>query len=142
MSHLLALTLNLALTSRYQYFYSKSTLLLHLCFCVLGKIIKILKVVFLRKFIIAVTLKLFSLKKQDTLKSSPPENETMKKANRTGIFTMTIIFLLCSCSGYAAFGPLTPGSILMGSGFHEPFWLIDLANVFIVVHLVGAYQVS
>ncbi|KAK4276970.1 hypothetical protein QN277_015052 [Acacia crassicarpa] len=78
---------------------------------------------------------------EDTLKSSPPENETMKKANRNGIVAMTIMFLLCSCSGYAAFGPQTPGSILMASGFHEPFWLVDLANVLIVVHLVGAYQV-
>jgi amino acid permease len=55
---------------------------------------------------------------------------------------MTFIFLLCACSGYAAFGSNTPGSILMGSGFKEPFWLIDLANVFLIVHLVGAYQVS
>ncbi|MCI23539.1 amino acid permease 8-like, partial [Trifolium medium] len=53
---------------------------------------------------------------------------------------MAIIFLLCACSGYAAFGSNTPGSILMGSGFKEPFWLIDLANVFLIVHLVGAYQ--
>lgn len=66
----------------------------------------------------------------------------MKMANRVGIFVMTIIFLLCACSGYAAFGSNTPGSILMGSGFKEPFWLIDLANVFLIVHLIGAYQVS
>jgi amino acid permease len=66
----------------------------------------------------------------------------MKKANQVGIFAMAIIFLLCACSGYAAFGSNTPGSILMGSGFKEPFWLIDLANVFLIVHLVGAYQVS
>ncbi|MCL7049263.1 hypothetical protein MKW94_006095, partial [Papaver nudicaule] len=26
-------------------------------------------------------------------------------------------------------------------GFYEPYWLIDLANVFIIVHLVGGYQV-
>ncbi|XP_061373292.1 amino acid permease 8-like [Gastrolobium bilobum] len=78
---------------------------------------------------------------QDSLKSSPPENKVMKIANKIGIFTMTIIFLLCACSGYASFGSDTPGSILMSSGFKEPFWLIDLANVFIVVHLVGAYQV-
>jgi hypothetical protein len=58
-----------------------------------------------------------------------------------GIFVMTFIFLLCACSCYAAFGSDTPGSILMGSGFKEPFWLVDLANVFIIVHLVGAYQV-
>ncbi|XP_054796627.1 amino acid permease 6-like [Prosopis cineraria] len=79
--------------------------------------------------------------KQDTLKSSPPENETMKAANRNGIDTMTIMFLLYACSGRAAFGPHTPGSILMASGFHEPFWLVDLANVLIVVHLAGVYQV-
>ncbi|KAL5071244.1 hypothetical protein RYX36_022131 [Vicia faba] len=78
---------------------------------------------------------------QDSLKSSPPENKVMKMANRVGIFAMTNIFLLCACSGYAAFGSNTPGSILMGSGFKEPFWLIDLANVFLIVHLVGAYQV-
>ncbi|XP_045821880.1 amino acid permease 8-like [Trifolium pratense] len=78
---------------------------------------------------------------QDSLKSPPPENKVMKKANKVGIFSMAIIFLLCACSGYAAFGANTPGSILMGSGFKEPFWLIDLANVFLIVHLVGAYQV-
>ncbi|WJX16507.1 hypothetical protein P8452_06520 [Trifolium repens] len=78
---------------------------------------------------------------QDSLKSSPPENKVMKMANKMGIFVMTFIFLLCACSGYAAFGSDTPGSILMGSGFKEPFWLVDLANVFIIVHLVGAYQV-
>lgn len=65
----------------------------------------------------------------------------MKMANKMGISTMTIFFLVCASSGYAAFGSATPGSILMSSGFKEPFWVVDLANVFIVVHLVGAYQV-
>ncbi|KAK7320810.1 hypothetical protein VNO77_30636 [Canavalia gladiata] len=78
---------------------------------------------------------------QDSLKSSPPENKVMKTANKIGIVLMTIIFLLSACSGYAAFGSDTPGSILMSSGFKEPFWLVDLANAFIVMHLVGAYQV-
>ncbi|TKY55942.1 Amino acid permease 8 [Spatholobus suberectus] len=58
---------------------------------------------------------------QDSLKSSPPENKVMKVANRIGISTMTICFLACACSGYAAFGSETPGSILMSSGFKEPF---------------------
>ncbi|KAK7260718.1 hypothetical protein RIF29_26991 [Crotalaria pallida] len=78
---------------------------------------------------------------QDTLKQTPPENKVMKMANKIGILTMTIIFLLCACSGYAAFGSDTPGSILMSSGFKEPYWLIDTGNIFIVVHLLGAYQV-
>ncbi|XP_020207348.1 amino acid permease 6 [Cajanus cajan] len=78
---------------------------------------------------------------QDSLRSSPPENKIMKMANKIGISTMTCLFLVCACSGYAAFGSETPGNILLSSGFKEPFWLIDLANVFIIVHLVGAYQV-
>ncbi|KAK7320812.1 hypothetical protein VNO77_30638 [Canavalia gladiata] len=78
---------------------------------------------------------------QDSLRSSPPENKMMKIANTIGISTMTIIFLACASSGYAAFGSETPGSILMSSGFKEPFWLINLANAFIVMHLIGAYQV-
>ena len=78
---------------------------------------------------------------QDTLKSSPPENKVMKKANMIGIFTMTIFFLMCGCLGYAAFGNDTQGNMLTSFGFYEPFWLVDLGNVMIIVHLVGAYQV-
>ncbi|GKV03467.1 hypothetical protein SLEP1_g15759 [Rubroshorea leprosula] len=78
---------------------------------------------------------------QDTLKSSPPENQTMKKANTIGMSIATTLYLLCSCLGYAAFGDRAPGNFLTGFGFYERFWLVDLANVFIVVHLVGAYQV-
>ncbi|OIW14578.1 hypothetical protein TanjilG_32920 [Lupinus angustifolius] len=76
----------------------------------------------------------------DTLKSCPPENQQMKKANALGITTMTILFLLCGGLGYAAFGDDTPGNILTGFGFYEPFWLVALGNVFIVIHIVGAYQ--
>ena len=65
----------------------------------------------------------------------------MKIANKIGIITMTIIFLLSGCSGYAAFGADTPGSILMSTGSHNSLWLVDLGNVFIIVHLLGAYQV-
>lgn len=43
--------------------------------------------------------------------------------------------------GYAAFGDNAPGNLLTGFGFYNPYWLIDIANVFIMVHLVGAYQV-
>lgn len=78
---------------------------------------------------------------QDTLKSSPAENKQMKKANMIGMLTSTSLYLLCCCLGYAAFGSDAPGNMLTGFGFYEPFWVVDLANVFIVVHLVGAYQV-
>ncbi|KAF8024694.1 hypothetical protein BT93_F1774 [Corymbia citriodora subsp. variegata] len=78
---------------------------------------------------------------QDTLKSSPPENKVMKRATLIGISTTTLFYALCGCIGYAAFGNDAPGNFLTGFGFYEPFWLIDIANVCIAVHLVGAYQV-
>ncbi|KAK7282960.1 hypothetical protein RIF29_12108 [Crotalaria pallida] len=77
----------------------------------------------------------------DTLKSHPPECQQMKKANVLGITTMTILFLLCGGLGYAAFGDHTPGNILTGFGFYEPYWLVVLGNVCIVIHIAGAYQV-
>ncbi|TXG68039.1 hypothetical protein EZV62_009314 [Acer yangbiense] len=78
---------------------------------------------------------------QDTLKSSPPENKTMKKASMISIFIITFFYLCCGCFGYAAFGNLTPGNLLTGFGFYEPYWLIDFANACIVLHLVGGYQI-
>lgn len=78
---------------------------------------------------------------QDTLKSSPPENKSMKRASLAGVSTTTIFYLLCGCLGYAAFGNDAPGNFLTGFGFYEPFWLVDFANVCIAIHLIGAYQV-
>ena len=78
---------------------------------------------------------------QDTLKSPPPENKTMKRASMVAIFVTTFFYLCCGCFGYAAFGNDTPGNLLTGFGFYEPYWLIDFANACIVLHLVGGYQV-
>nr|CAB3491177.1 unnamed protein product [Digitaria exilis] len=65
----------------------------------------------------------------------------MKKATMISVATTTIFYMLCGCMGYAAFGDGAPDNLLTGFGFYEPFWLLDIANVAIVVHLVGAYQV-
>lgn len=78
---------------------------------------------------------------QDTLKSPPPENKTMKKASMISIFITTFFYLCCGCFGYAAFGKDAPGNLLTGFGFYEPYWLIDFANACIIVHLVGGYQI-
>lgn len=50
--------------------------------------------------------------------------------------------MLCGLLGYAAFGNKAPGNFLTGFGFYEPYWLVDIGNVFIVIHLVGAFQVT
>ncbi|KAH9311758.1 hypothetical protein KI387_026793, partial [Taxus chinensis] len=78
---------------------------------------------------------------QDTIKSPPAENKTMKKATLLGVATTTVFYMLCGCLGYAAFGDDAPGNLLTGFGFYNPFWIIDIANAAIVIHLVGAYQV-
>ncbi|XVF70971.1 hypothetical protein PTKIN_Ptkin11bG0205000 [Pterospermum kingtungense] len=78
---------------------------------------------------------------QDTLKSPPSEKKTMRNASLIAICVTTFFYLCCGGLGYAAFGDDTPGNLLTGFGFYEPYWLIDLANACIVLHLVGGYQV-
>ncbi|KAL6203762.1 hypothetical protein ACLB2K_027461 [Fragaria x ananassa] len=79
---------------------------------------------------------------QDTLKSSPPENKVMKKATKIGVMVMTILFIFCGTLGYAAFGDeKVPENLMAGFLSQKSFWIVDLANVFVVVHLVGAFQV-
>jgi hypothetical protein len=81
------------------------------------------------------------LRPQDTIRSPPAEHKTMKKATFFSIAITTVFYLLCGAMGYAAFGDDSPGNLLTGFGFYNPYWLLDIANVAIVVHLVGAYQV-
>ncbi|KAL2247736.1 UNVERIFIED_CONTAM: putative amino acid permease 7 [Sesamum indicum] len=76
----------------------------------------------------------------DTLKSNPPEKVTMKKASVVAVCITTFFYLCCGGFGYAAFGNSTPGNLLTGFGFYEPYWLIDFANACVVLHLVGGYQ--
>ncbi|KAF5192439.1 Amino acid permease [Thalictrum thalictroides] len=78
---------------------------------------------------------------QDTIKSPPSEAKTMKKATLFSTAITTTFYMLCGCMGYAAFGDGAPGNLLTGFGFYNPYWLLDIANAAIVIHLVGAYQV-
>jgi hypothetical protein len=65
----------------------------------------------------------------------------MKKATALSVAVTTVIYMLCGCVGYAAFGADALNNLLTGFGFYEPFWLLDVANAAVVVHLVGTYQV-
>ncbi|XP_023551152.1 amino acid permease 3-like [Cucurbita pepo subsp. pepo] len=76
---------------------------------------------------------------QDTIKSPPSEGKTMKKATLVSVTVTTLFYMLCGCAGYAAFGDMSPPNLL--TGFYTPYWVIDIANAAIVIHLVGAYQV-
>ncbi|KAI3465938.1 hypothetical protein Pfo_022601 [Paulownia fortunei] len=89
----------------------------------------------------AFTYNIILLDIEDTLKAPPPENKTMKKASTVAILITSFFFLCCGCFGYAAFGNQAPGNLLTGFGFYEPYWLVDIANACIVLHLVGGYQI-
>ncbi|KAI4307236.1 hypothetical protein L6164_030444 [Bauhinia variegata] len=78
---------------------------------------------------------------QNTVRSPPSESKTMKKATFISVVVTTSFYMLCGCFGYAAFGDGSPGNLLTGFGFYNPYWLLDIANAAIVIHLVGAYQV-
>ncbi|OWM85938.1 hypothetical protein CDL15_Pgr012188 [Punica granatum] len=84
---------------------------------------------------------LILLEIEDTLKSPPPENKTMKAASVTAVSITTFFYICCGCVGYAAFGDDTPGNLLAGIGFYEHYWLVGFANACIVFHLVGGYQI-
>lgn len=65
----------------------------------------------------------------------------MKKASTIALVVTTFFYICCGGFGYAAFGENTPGNLLTGFGFYEPYWLIDFANACVVLHLLGGYQV-
>ncbi|WVZ67919.1 hypothetical protein U9M48_016933 [Paspalum notatum var. saurae] len=90
----------------------------------------------------AYSYSLILIEIQDTIRAPPPSESTvMKRATVVSVAVTTLFYMLCGCAGYAAFGDAAPGNLLTGFGFYEPFWLLDVANAAIVVHLVGAYQV-
>ncbi|XP_020588040.1 amino acid permease 3-like [Phalaenopsis equestris] len=90
----------------------------------------------------AYSYSLILIEIQDTIKSPPPsEARVMKKATLLSVAVTTFFYILCGCMGYAAFGDEAPGNLLTGFGFYNPFWLLDIANAAIVIHLIGAYQV-
>lgn len=65
----------------------------------------------------------------------------MKKAALVSVAVTTFFYTLCGCVGYAAFGESAPGNLLAAGGFTNPYWLLNIANLAILIHLVGAYQV-
>jgi len=81
---------------------------------------------------------------QDTIRKPKTGSEAgqMKKATTLAIFITTGFYMAVGTMGYGAFGDEAPTNLLTGFGFFNPYWLIDIANVFIMVHLVGAYQVG
>ncbi|KAJ7534124.1 hypothetical protein O6H91_13G080800 [Diphasiastrum complanatum] len=58
-------------------------------------------------------------------------------------FSYSFIVLSLSAIKASAYGDKTPGNLLSALvSYRHVFWLVDLANLFIIVRLVGAYQVT
>ena len=66
----------------------------------------------------------------------------MKKGTTYAIATTTLFYMSIGLIGYSAFGNQVAGNLLTGFGFYNPYWLLDIANAAVVVHLLGAYQVT
>ncbi len=61
------------------------------------------------------------------------------------MFFISGLKLAIGCLGYSAFGQQVPVNIFTKKGtvgFFNPDWLIDIANVCVVVRIMGSYQVS
>ena len=61
------------------------------------------------------------------------------------MFFISGLKLAIGCLGYSAFGQQIPVNILTKNGsvgFFNPDWLIDIANVCVVVRIMGSYQVN
>lgn len=65
----------------------------------------------------------------------------MKKATLVSVGVTTAFYMLCGAWDMQCLGNQAPGNLLTGFGNFNPFWLLDIANAAIVIHLVGAYQV-
>ncbi|KAJ8569688.1 hypothetical protein K7X08_006265 [Anisodus acutangulus] len=78
---------------------------------------------------------------QATIPSTP--EKPSKKAMWKGVLTAYIIVALCyfpvAFIGYWVFGNGVNDNILLT--LHRPTWLIAAANIFVVAHVIGSYQV-
>lgn len=73
------------------------------------------------------------------MKSPPPENVVMKKVSLYASSATAVFYFLIACTGYAAYGDQAPGNII--KGIYNVVWLIEIANLSIIIHVVVGYQV-
>ncbi|KAL3644452.1 hypothetical protein CASFOL_009632 [Castilleja foliolosa] len=78
---------------------------------------------------------------QATIPSTPdnPSKKPMWKGVVFAYIVVAICYLPVAFIGYHSFGNLVEDNILLT--LEKPSWLITLANLFVLVHVVGSYQV-
>ncbi|KAF8026631.1 hypothetical protein BT93_F3196 [Corymbia citriodora subsp. variegata] len=75
------------------------------------------------------------------IQATIPQAKTMKKASLVSIAVATLVYMFYGCIGFAVYGNTAPRNILTEFGFYEPYWLVDIADATLVIHLIGAFQV-
>ncbi|XP_010682865.3 lysine histidine transporter-like 2 [Beta vulgaris subsp. vulgaris] len=78
---------------------------------------------------------------QATMPSSPerPSKEPMWKGVKFAYIVVAICYFPVAWIGYYTFGNSVEDNVLIS--LEEPVWLIIAANVFVLVHVIGSYQV-
>ncbi|KAL8494358.1 hypothetical protein ACS0TY_025247 [Phlomoides rotata] len=74
--------------------------------------------------------------------ASPPEKPSKRPMWKGVAFAYTVIamcYLPVALVGYLMFGNVVDENILLSLG--KPVWLIAMANIFVVIHLIGSYQI-
>ncbi|PSC74067.1 amino acid permease 4-like [Micractinium conductrix] len=74
---------------------------------------------------------------KDGLKGGPIK--AMRRTVNISVALMTGFYLAVAVSGYLAYGNDVAGNIL--DSFATPRWLVDMANIAVIIHLLPAYQV-
>jgi amino acid permease len=79
---------------------------------------------------------------QATIPSSPdkPSKKPMMRGVIVAYIVVAICYLPVAFVGYYVFGNAVDDNILIT--LEKPRWLIAMANMFVVVHVIGSYQVS
>lgn len=78
---------------------------------------------------------------QDTIRGNVKGGpiKAMRKTVNISVALMTFFYLAVAISGYMAFGNEVAGNVL--DSFNTPRWLVDVANIAVIIHLLPAYQV-
>lgn len=78
---------------------------------------------------------------QATIPSTPgkPSKKPMWKGVVVAYITVAICYFPVALIGYWAFGNSVEDNVLIS--LEKPRWLIALANMFVVIHVIGSYQV-
>jgi amino acid permease len=78
---------------------------------------------------------------QSTIPSTPekPSKVSMWRGMIIAYLVVALCYFPVTIFGYRAFGNSVDDNILLS--LEKPRWLIVAANIFVVVHVVGSYQV-